>query len=39
MLIQILATSFVVGFVAVVAYGHVLLVQAIFSGRDHGRAA
>ena len=39
MLAQILTTAFVVGLVAIVAYGHVLLLAAMLGDRDHGQIA
>ena len=37
MIMQILTTGFIVGFAAVVVYGHVLLLKALFSGPDPGQ--
>jgi hypothetical protein len=34
MIMQVLTTGFIVGFAAVVVYGHVLLFKAMFSGPD-----
>jgi hypothetical protein len=40
MIIQILTTGLIVGFAAVVVYGHVLLFKAMFSGGgDHSNTA
>ena len=39
MIMQIVTTGFVVGFAAIVIYGHVLLLKALFSGGDHNHTA
>jgi len=40
MIFQILTTGLIVGFAAVVVYGHVLLFKAMFSGGgDHSNTA
>ena len=35
MIMQLVATAFVVGFAGIVAFGHVLLVQALFTSDRH----
>ena len=37
MIMQIVTTGLIVGFAAVVVYGHVLLFKALFSGSDPGQ--
>jgi hypothetical protein len=39
MIIQIITTGLIVGFAAVVVYGHVLLFKAMFSGTDRSPSA
>jgi len=39
MIMQILTAGFIVGFAAVVVYGHVLLLKALFSGSDPGQTS
>ena len=38
-ILQILTAGFIVGFAAVVVYGHVLLLKALFSGSDPGQTS